>query len=57
MYGEEVGEAYDKTHAGIPIGGILKTTIYVYMLEDAKGHLGRSTNYLNYLIIFKICGG
>ena len=36
MYGEEAGEAYDKTHMGIPIGGILKTTIYVCMLEDAK---------------------
>ena len=41
MYGEEAGEAYDKTNMGIPIGGILKTTIYVCMLEDAKRALGK----------------
>lgn len=41
MYGEEAGEAYDKTNAGIPIGGFLETTIYVCMLEDAKRALGK----------------
>ena len=28
MYGEEAGEAYDKTTTGIPIGGFLETAIY-----------------------------
>lgn len=36
MYGEEAGEAYDKTNMGIPIGGFLETTIFVRMVEDAR---------------------
>ena len=36
MYGEEAGEAYDKTNMGIPIGGFLETTMFVYMIEDAR---------------------
>lgn len=40
MYGEEAGEAYDKTTMGIPIGGFLETAVFVYMIEDAKKALG-----------------
>ena len=36
MYGEEVGEAYDKTTMGIPIGGFLETAMFVYMIEDVR---------------------
>ena len=36
MYGEEAGEAYDKTNMGIPIGGFLETAMFVYMIEDAR---------------------
>ena len=36
MYGEEAGEAYDKTNMGIPIGGFLETAIFVHMIEDAR---------------------
>lgn len=36
MYGEEAGEAYDKTNMGIPIGGFLETAIFVRMIEDAR---------------------
>ena len=36
MYGEEAGEAYDKTNMGIPIGGFLETAIFVHMVEDAR---------------------
>lgn len=36
MYGEEAGEAYDKTNMGIPIGGFLETTVFVRMVEDAR---------------------
>ena len=36
MYGEEAGEAYDKTTRGIPIGGFLETAMFVYMIEDAR---------------------
>ena len=36
MYGEEVGEAYDKTNMGIPIGGFLETAVFVLMVEDAR---------------------
>ena len=36
MYGEEAGEAYDKTTMGIPIGGFLETAMFVYMIEDAR---------------------
>ena len=36
MYGEEAGEAYDKTNMGIPIGGFLETTIFVLMVEYAR---------------------
>ena len=36
MYGEEVGEAYDKTIMGMPMGGFLETAMFVYMVEDAK---------------------
>ena len=32
MYGEEAGEAYDKTNMGIPIGGFLETAIFVHMV-------------------------
>ena len=36
MYGEEAGEAYDKTAMGIPIGGFLETAMFVYMIEYAR---------------------
>ena len=36
MYGEEAGEAYDKTNMGIPIGGFLETAIFLQMVEDAR---------------------
>lgn len=36
MYGEEAGEAYDKTNMGIPIGGFLETVVFVRMVEDAR---------------------
>ena len=36
MYGEEAGEAYDKTTMGIPIGGFLETAMFVYMIEDGR---------------------
>lgn len=36
MYGEEAGEAYDKTNMGIPIGGFLETAIFVLMVEYAR---------------------
>ena len=36
MYGEEAGEAYDKTTMGIHIGGFLETAMFVYMIEDAR---------------------
>ena len=36
MYGEEAGEAYDKTNMGIPIGGLLETAVFVRMVEDAR---------------------
>ena len=36
MYGEEAGEAYDKTNMGIPIGGFIETTIFVLMVEYAR---------------------
>ena len=36
MYGEEAGEAYDKTNMGIPIGGFLETAVFVRMIEDAR---------------------
>ena len=36
MYGEEAGEAYDKTNMGIPIGGFLETAMFVRMVEDAR---------------------
>ena len=36
MYGEEAGEAYDKTTMGIPIGGFLETAMFVYMIEEAR---------------------
>ena len=36
MYGEEAGEAYDKTNMGIPIGGFLEMAIFVHMVEDAR---------------------
>lgn len=36
MYGEEAGEAYDKTNMGIPIGGFLETAVFVRMVEDAR---------------------
>ena len=36
MYGEEAGEAYDKTNMGIPIGGFLETVIFLLMVEDVR---------------------
>lgn len=36
MYGEEAGEAYDKTNMGIPIGGFLETAIFLQMVEEAR---------------------
>ena len=36
MYGEEAGEAYDKTNMGIPVGGFLETAVFVRMVEDAR---------------------
>lgn len=36
MYGEEAGEAYDKTNMGIPIGGFLETAVFLRMVEDAR---------------------
>ena len=36
MYGEEAGEAYDKTTMGIPIGGFLETAMFVYAVEEAR---------------------
>ena len=36
MYGEDAGEAYDKTNMGIPIGGFLETAIFVLMVEYAR---------------------
>ena len=36
MYGEEAGDAYDKTNMGIPIGGFLETAVFVRMVEDAR---------------------
>lgn len=40
MYGEEAGEAYDKTNMGIPIGGFPETVIFLLMVEDARKTLG-----------------
>jgi len=40
MYGEEAGEAYDKTNMGIPIGGFLETVIFLLMVEDVRKTLG-----------------
>ena len=36
MYGEDAGEAYDKTNMGIPIGGFPETAIFVHMIEDVR---------------------
>ena len=44
MYGEEAGEAYDKTTMGIPIGGFLETAIFVHMVEDARKSLEEEYN-------------
>ena len=44
MYGEEAGEAYDKTTMGIPIGGFLETAIFVHMVEDARKALEEEYN-------------
>ena len=40
MYGEEAGEAYDKTNMGMPMGGLVETIIFLCMVEDAKKALG-----------------
>ena len=40
MYGEEAGEAYDKTNMGMPMGGLVETVIFLRMVEDAKKALG-----------------
>ena len=36
MYGEEAGVFYDKTCQGIPIGGFLKTVVFIDMVEEAR---------------------
>ena len=36
MYGEEAGEAYDKINAGMPMGGLVETIIFLRMVEDAR---------------------
>lgn len=40
MYGEEAGDAYDKINAGMPMGGLVETIIFLRMVEDAKKVLG-----------------
>ena len=40
MYGEEAGDAYDKINAGMPMGGLIETIIFLRMVEDAKKALG-----------------
>ena len=40
MYGEEAGEAHDKINAGVPMGGLVETIIFLRMVEDAKKVLG-----------------
>lgn len=40
MYGEEAGDAYDKINAGMPMGGLVETIIFLRMVEDAKKALG-----------------
>ena len=36
MYGEEAGVYYDNLSQGIPIGGLLKTTIFIDIVEEAR---------------------
>ena len=36
MYGEEAGEAYDKINAGMPMGGLVETIIFLRMVEDVR---------------------
>ena len=36
MYGEEAGVYYDNLSCGIPIGGLLKTAVFIDMVEEAR---------------------
>ena len=36
MYGEEAGVYYDNLSQGIPIGGLLKTVVFIDMVEEAR---------------------
>ena len=36
MYGEEAGVYYDNLSQGIPIGGLLKTAIFIDIVEEAR---------------------
>ena len=36
MYGEEAGVYYDNLSQGIPIGGVLKTAIFIDIVEEAR---------------------
>ena len=36
MYGEEAGVYYDNLSQGIPIGGLLKTAVFIDMVEEAR---------------------
>ena len=36
MCGEEAGEAYDKINAGMPMGGLVETIIFLRMVEDVR---------------------
>ena len=36
MYGEEAGVYYDNLSYGIPIGGLLKTSVFIDMVEEAR---------------------
>lgn len=36
MYGEEAGVYYDNLSQGIPIGGLLKTAVFIDIVEEAR---------------------
>ena len=36
MYGEEAGVYYDNLSQGIPIGGLLKTVVFIDIVEEAR---------------------
>ncbi len=36
MYGEEAGAYYDNLSQGIPIGGLLKTVVFIDIVEEAR---------------------